>query len=62
MDTVRELGVNLNAPASESSAMHSVLPISQLSSLRNSLFVEAASQGLTSEGLKSCLEEIPKSP
>ena len=51
MDTFcAELRVNLNAPASESSAILSILPISQLSSLRNSLFAEAASQGLTSEG------------
>ena len=51
MDTFRaELRVNLNAPASESSAILSILPFSQLSSLRNSLFAEAASQGLTSEG------------
>lgn len=50
MDTIRELGVSLNTPASESSAILSILPISQLLILRNSLFVEAASQGLTSVG------------
>lgn len=50
MDTVRELGVDLNAPASESVATLSTLSLSQLLSLRDELFTEATSLGLTSDG------------
>ena len=50
MDSVQALGVDLNAPASESAATLTTLSLSQLLTIRSDLFSEAANLGLTSEG------------
>ena len=50
MDSIRELGVNLNAPSSESLPILTSLSISQLLSIRDDLFTETANQGLTYDG------------
>ena len=50
MESVRVLGVNVNAPASESSAVLASASLSQLLSARNELFSEATSLGDTKDG------------
>ena len=50
MDTIRELGVNPNAPSSESLPILTSLSIPQLLSIRDDLFTENANQGLTCDG------------
>ena len=50
MDSIHELGVNLNAPSSESLPILTCLSISQLLSIRNDHFTETSNQGLTCDG------------
>ena len=50
MDTIRELGVNPNAPSSESLPILTSLSIPQLLFIRDDLFTENANQGLTCDG------------
>ena len=50
MDVVHDLGVDINAPASESRAILSAVSISQLMSIRDDLYREATVLDLTTEG------------
>ena len=50
MDKVRQLGVDLNAPVSESVVILSSCSISQLLSVRSALFDDTVAHGLTCEG------------
>ncbi len=50
MDKVRELGVDLNAPASESLPLLTSLPLHTLLSTREQVFTEICSLGLSGEG------------
>ena len=50
MDKVRQLGVDLNAPVSESVVILSSCSISQLLSVRSALFEDSVAHGLTCEG------------
>ena len=50
MDKIQELGIDCNAPTSEYQPVLASLPLHNLLSIRDELFLSAASRGLTAEG------------